>query len=96
MKYELKRPVVFEDETYTELEVDFEKLVGEDLKAAERAFNREEAELGGPSPIVKQINTGYLAHVVAIAASVSVELINKLPAKDFSTLTLDAQTFLIQ
>jgi hypothetical protein len=96
MKYILKNPITFDEKTITELDVDFEKLTGNDLKVAERAYSLEASKLGGPSPMVKEINKGYLSHIVAIAASVPVELIDKLPARDFSKLTLDAQSFLIQ
>lgn len=88
----LSRPFVFEGETITELRIDFDKLVGDDLILAERRYNED----GNNPAHVKELNKAFQAYIVAAAANVPVELIRKLPAKDFVSVTLDAQNFLLR
>ncbi|SFA91536.1 Phage tail assembly chaperone protein, E, or 41 or 14 [Cohnella sp. OV330] len=89
----LSRPFVFEDKKITELRIDFDKLTGDDLIIAERRFLSELAPT--EKPWGKEFSKSYLAFIVAAAASVPVELIRKLPAKDFTSVTLSAQNFLL-
>ncbi|WP_068775776.1 phage tail assembly protein [Paenibacillus sp. FJAT-26967] len=91
--YKLSRPFTFEGNEYTELTLDFEKLTGNDLLSCERQMQL----ITGASEYVpmKQISQAYQAVVTARAAAVPVELIQALPAKDFSKVTLRASTFLL-
>jgi len=89
--YVLRRPFTFEEQEITELHLDFMKLSGDDILAIERRILNE----GHPMPLVKETSKTFQAYVAAAAAGVQVELIKKLPAKDFSAVTLLAQDFLL-
>lgn len=92
--YTLSRPFIFEDETYTELVLDFDKLSGNDLNDALREM-RATGYLTAQEVIpLMEMHKPYQAFVVAKAAGVFPGLIFALPAKDFSKLTTKAMVFL--
>ena len=91
--YTLTRTFEFEGKTYEELTLDFDKLTGDDLLSCENELNATISE--GTFIPMKEIDKRYLALVVAKAAGVPSELIRKLPAKDFSKVTVRAQNFLL-
>lgn len=91
--HKLSRPFTFEEKTYAELNIDFDKLTGDDLILAETAFKADNPQRG--IDYVKETSKAYLAYVVAAAAGVHPDLIKQLPAKDFCSLTLRAQNFLL-
>ncbi|MNW00765.1 hypothetical protein D3C71_1963020 [compost metagenome] len=76
------------------LEIDFDKLTGADILVCDRQYQAETARNGG-SELVKETNKAYQAYIVAKAAGVHVGLIRALSAKDFTKLTLRAQSFLL-
>lgn len=91
MKFTLKSPLQFEGASYSELDVDFESLTGEDVIACERQLRSEEPGF----TYMKESSKVYQAIIVARAAKVPVELVKKLSAPDFSRLTMHAQNFLL-
>ncbi|MEK8216435.1 phage tail assembly protein [Paenibacillus sp. FSL L8-0463] len=92
--YTFARPVTFEGNTVETLTIDFDKLTGVDILACDRQYQAEAARHGG-TELVKETNKAYQAYIVAKAAGVHVGLIRALPAKDFTKLTLRAQSFLL-
>lgn len=93
-KFVLSKPVEFDGETITELDVEFDSLTGDDILAAERQYNTSAAKTKDFAP-VKELSKSYLVYIVARASKQPAELFNKLSAKDFSKLTVEAQNFLL-
>ncbi|WP_081750971.1 phage tail assembly protein [Paenibacillus sp. FSL R7-277] len=92
--YTFARPVNFEGDTFESLSIDFDKLTGEDILTCDRQYQMESARQSG-GELIKETNKAYQAYIVARAAGVHVGLIKALPAKDFTKLTLQAQSFLL-
>ncbi|MDT8901829.1 phage tail assembly protein [Anaeroselena agilis] len=90
MIYKLQKPHTAEGKEYTELNLDLEKLSGRDLVNAAR-----EARLLGDASQVPETSHTYLAVVAAKAASVNVDVILSLPAKDFTAVKSLVQDFLL-
>lgn len=90
--YTFARPVNFEGDTFESLSIDFDKLTGEDILTCDRQYQMESARQSG-GELIKETNKAYQAYIVARAAGVHVGLIKALPAKDFTKLTLQAQSF---
>lgn len=91
MKITLKKPCSFEGKEYTELDLDFDSLTGQDLIDA-----TSEARARGDKSVVIELSKMYQAVVAARAAKVLPDLIVKLPAKDFVSVTSKAQSFLTE
>ncbi|WP_238649763.1 phage tail assembly protein [Paenibacillus piscarius] len=91
--YTFAKPVRYEGEEFKEITLDFEQLTGEDILTCDRQFRAENGRQSGE--MVKETNKAYQAYVVAKAAGVHVGLIRALSAKDFTRLTLQAQSFLL-
>lgn len=90
MKHILTKTVTWEDAEYNELNIDLDGLTGDELLDAEREFILE-----GGKARVPEFSKGYLACVAAKAAKVPIEVIRKLPGKDFTAITLSVQDFLL-
>lgn len=93
-RFVLSRVVNFEGKEYSELNLDFDALTGNDVIQAERqlvAMNQHNSVIP-----VKELSKEFLAVILAKAAKVPVELINSLSAKDFSKATVLAQNFLLR
>lgn len=84
------KPVEFEGEKYESLAIDLDALTGNDLLAAEK-----ETRMLGDKTAVMELSKQYLAVVAAKAAKVPVEMINGLPAKYFTQITLAVQSFFV-
>lgn len=84
------KPHVFEDKEYKELALNWESLTGRDLIAA----SNESRALGDVN-LVPELSKTYLAVVAAKAAHVPMEVIQSLPAKDFTAVTMAVQNFLL-
>lgn len=84
-------PYNFEGEEYTEIELDLNKLTGTDLIAAET-----EVRMLGDQTITLEYSRLYLASVASKAIKKPIEFITKLPAKDFTEVTLRVQDFLLR
>ncbi|AJQ29021.1 phage tail assembly protein [Pelosinus fermentans] len=85
------KPFIFEEKEYTELNLDLEALTGKDLLEA----SREVRTIGETSPVV-ELSKSYYAVVGAKAAKVPIDLVLALPAKEFSQLTVEVQSFLFE
>lgn len=86
----LSKPVAWEEIQYDAIFLDLEGLTGNDLLEAEREFIAS-----GGNAAVAELSKGYLATVAARAAKVPTEVIKALSAKDFSSITLKVQHFLL-
>lgn len=88
--HEFKKPYSYEDKTYTKLEFDFEKLIGEDLVAIEN-----EMAAVGEYAISPEISTSFLYRLAARAAGVGSDVISHLPISDFGKIKNKSRDFLI-
>lgn len=86
----LRKPFTFEDKSYTEIRMDVEALTGQDMIDAET-----EARAMGVRALMLETSKAYQAILAARAAGVSSDLINALPAKEFSRITGEMQGFLL-
>lgn len=86
----LSREITYEDETLTELSMNFDALTGDDIEGIEREWIA-----GGGGSGVAELSKTYLMHVVARASGQRIEVIKKLPLKDVSKATVLAQNFLL-
>lgn len=91
MKHVFKTPFTFEGKEFTEIDLDVEELTGKDLMAA----SKEARILGDVTP-VQELSMTYLAVVAAKAAKVTIDMIQALPAKDFSKIKVVVQNFLLE
>lgn len=89
----LKRPVIFEGETFNEIVLDFENMTGTDIEKAEAQFNAE--DLQNSIVMVKEMSKPFLAIVAAKAAKVHVDLIRSLSAPDYAKITTRTSLFLL-
>ena len=80
----------FEGKEYSELQLDLDSLTGKDVIDAE-----SEARSMGVRAIMLESSKAYQAILAAKAAGVTVDLIQALPAKEFSTVTGEVQGFLL-
>lgn len=91
MRVDFNKPVNFEGKEYSGLDLDLEGLTGKDLVTAAK-----EAKAIGVINPVQEFCPVYLACVAARAAKVPVEMIESLPAKDFTEVKASVQNFLLQ
>ncbi|MDA3731671.1 phage tail assembly protein [Niameybacter massiliensis] len=88
MKMKLKKPINFEGELITELNLDLDCLTGKDMIDAQK-------EIQSLDVPVLEFNKEYLAVVAAKACGMPTDLIPLLGIKDFSTITVQVQNFLL-
>ena len=88
--HEFKKPYTYEEKTYTKLEFDFEKLIGEDLVAIEN-----EMAAVGEYALSPEISTSFLYRLAARAAGVGSDVISHLPIRDFGKIKNKSRDFLI-
>lgn len=89
----LSRPFIWEDTEYTELNLDFEKLSGDDIISLESDF----LEMNGQRnflPAFKSEHPAYLSVLAAKVLGVHFNFLKKLPAKDFNKVVDAARNFL--
>lgn len=86
-----RKPFTFEGKEYTEIKLDLDALSGKDVIDAEA-----EARAMGVRAIMLESAKAYQAIIAAKAAGVSVDLIQALPAKEFSSVTGEVQSFLLE
>ncbi|MEI6856731.1 phage tail assembly protein [Psychrilyobacter sp.] len=87
----LVTPIDFEGKKIIEIKLDFERLTGKDLIDAQTHMALNKVPVAG----IIEFNKAYLAHVVAKASGELYETIISLKSKDFSTVTMCAQGFLL-
>lgn len=88
MKITLKKPINFEGEVITELNLDLDSLTGRDMIEAQK-------EIQSMDVPIQEFNKEYLAVVAAKACGRPTDLIPLLGIKDFSTVTVQVQNFLL-
>jgi hypothetical protein len=89
MKHVLAKPFTFEGAEYTELDIDLDGLKGSDLVNIEQELTAK-----GVATVMPEISKQYQMHVAARAAKVPVELIEALPMKEASAITVKVVNFL--
>jgi hypothetical protein len=92
--YKLIRPIVFNEQTITELTLDFDELNGFDLVMCAKQAMRMEPEEVMSQP-VRAFSLTYQIVIAAKAAKVVPELIKSLKGADFSVVTQKAANFLM-
>jgi len=88
---ELSKPIEQNGEEKSTINLDLDGLTGNDLTQAEAEHSVTTGGLSG----VPELSKSYLAHVAARAASLPVDDIKQLSAKDFSRVTMEVQNFLL-
>lgn len=89
MKVKFKDPFDFEGKKYEGIDLNLDALTGRDLINAE---SESTAIMGRPAI---DLDKTYQACIAARAASVPVDMILSLPARDFSHITSEVQSFLL-
>lgn len=88
LNYKFKKPVDFDGVVYEKAIFDFESLTGKDIKEAVRTLTV--LEMTG----LAETNKSFLANLAAKSAGLPIEFMDYVGAKDFSSITVDMQTFL--
>lgn len=86
----LSKPLKINKQDVTEVELDFNKITGATLLAAER-----EARALGDDSMSMFVSMQYQAIVAAKIIGVSVEDITELPSNDFKNIVLPVANFLL-
>lgn len=89
MRHEFAKPFKFEGQEYTGLDLNLDDLTGKDLLNVE-----SEMAAKGLQAIMPEISKAYQMHVAARAAKVPFELIEALPIKEASGITMKVVNFL--
>ncbi len=87
----LRKPFTYEGKEYNEIRLDLDALSGKDVIDAET-----EARSMGARAIMLESSKVYQSILAAKAAGVTVDLIQALPAKEFSQVTGAVQGFLLE
>lgn len=88
-KYVLSAPFKFEDQEITELNLDLESLTGRDISIVKREW----AGLGNFSPM-PSTDVDFCAMLAAKASKQPFEIIESLPAKEYTKLAQEVSNFL--
>ena len=89
MKIEFKKAVNLSGKNIKELNLDLEKLTGNDLIEAEK-----EVMISDNTPLVMDFNRSFLITIAAKAAGLPAEALKSLNIRDFSKITGEVQRFL--
>lgn len=90
MKHKFSSPVNFEGTDFTELDLDLESLKGSDISAAKKEW----AAAGNFSPVPSS-DLDFCAIVAARASKQPLEMIEDLPAKEYTKLCQAVSNFLM-
>ncbi|MBR1603779.1 MAG: phage tail assembly protein [Synergistaceae bacterium] len=93
MKIKLTRELSVRGESLTELELDLDKLTGQDIIEVEKQIDTAG---DGRALVLPEYSKVYLAAVAARALKVPREALNLLTARDFTRLTQAVQNFLMR
>ncbi|MBQ8693076.1 MAG: phage tail assembly protein [Synergistaceae bacterium] len=93
MKIKLTRELSVRGESLTELELDLDKLTGQDIIEVEKQIDTAG---DGRALVLPEYSKVYLAAVAARALKVPREALNMLTARDFTRLTQAVQNFLMR
>jgi hypothetical protein len=92
MYVKFKNPFNFEGVDHEGIDLDLDSLSGNDLeKAQDLALTAR--KVGGAA--ILEFNKAYCAQVAALAARQPVEFIRALPVREYVTVTLAVQAFLL-
>lgn len=91
--HELKKPITWEDKTYEELTFQWDKLTGADHLAIEA-----ELVMRGLTLVSPAYTSEFLCRMAARACTspLPVEVIKKLPMREFQTICRKARDFLLR
>ena len=89
-KIHLSKPLGWEGDARSDLDLDLENLTGQDVTRAER-----EAKALGDTEMVREFSKTYLACVASRACKLPADAILALSARDFTMVTLTVQNFLL-
>jgi hypothetical protein len=87
----LKKPFTWENETVTEVSLNFDALTGESMAQAQRECNA----MGRNPGAFPEGDKTYLAHIAGYACKKPVDYILALPIRDFAQVTVAVQNFLL-
>lgn len=92
MKIAFAKPIEWEEKTYSEIDLDLERLTGADSLAVTRALRKE-----SPKDPVMQPETDdrYLVALAARAARVPQDVLLALPLGEYSRVKMETQAFLL-
>ena len=93
MKIKLMRELSVRGESLTELELDLDKLTGQDIIEVEKQIDTAG---DGRALVLPEYSKVYLAAVAARALKVPREALNLLTARDFTRLTQAVQNCLMR
>jgi len=91
--YVLNKPITFNGETITEINLDLENLSVNDLEKAEKDARKQLQKKEYMA--VPEMNKKYQAQVAAIASGLPIAAIRSLGAKDYTQVCLEVQNFLL-
>lgn len=90
MKHTFAKPYKFEDQEFTELEMDLDSLTGKDISAAKRQW----ALAGNFSPVPAS-DMDFCAALAAQASKQPLEFFEQMPAGEFTKITQAVSNFLM-
>jgi hypothetical protein len=91
MYIKFKAPFSFEGEEYEGVDLDLDRLTGNDLEKAQEIVSVER-KTGGTVP---ELSKAYCAQIAALSSKKPVEFFRSLPASEYVKVTLAAQNFLL-
>ena len=89
MKVQLNKPLRHKGAELRELDIDVEALTGKDLLDVEQDIFR-----AGKILVMADFAKVYLSRVAARAARIPLEVLEQMPARDFTAVTNKVQAFL--
>jgi hypothetical protein len=92
MRVNFKNIYNFEGTDYEGIDLDFDRLTGEDVEKAVETLSATKRPLGNNIP---EFSKTFCAQIAAIASKMPVEFIRGLPVREYVRVTLEAQNFLL-
>jgi hypothetical protein len=90
MYVKFKVPFDFESEAHEGVDLDLDRLTGDDLEKAQELTVTGKKFIGN----LPEFSKAYCAQVAAMAAKKPVEFIRALPVREYVKVTLEVQNFL--
>jgi hypothetical protein len=92
MKIALTKPIEWEEKTYSEIDLDLERLTGVDSQAVTRQLRKEHPK----DPVMQpEADDRYLVALAARAARVPQDVLLALPLAEYSRVKMEVQAFLL-
>jgi hypothetical protein len=91
MYVRFKNPFIFEGEEHEGVELDLDRLTGNDLEKAQEIIVIQKKV----TPNVPEFSKAYLSEVAALAARKPVEFFKALPVREYIKVTVEVQNFLL-